>query len=68
MLGPQVVDERADGGREVVAGLEDVWGDTRVLGGEFGSPLPIMPLCPGAQMKVTWQLGVLDIIVIHLRN
>jgi len=35
-LGPQAADERVDEGREVVPGWEDVWGDTRVLGGEFG--------------------------------
>jgi len=38
-LGPQAVDERVDEGREVVAGWVDVWGDTRVLGGEFGGPV-----------------------------
>ena len=39
MLGPQAVDETVDEGREVVAGWEDVWGDTRVFGGEFGGPV-----------------------------
>ena len=39
MLGPQAVDERVDEGREAVADWEDVWGDTRVLGGEFGGPV-----------------------------
>jgi len=38
-LSPQAVDERVDEGREVVAGWEDVWGDTRILGGEFGGPV-----------------------------
>jgi len=36
LLSPQAVDERVDEGRKVVAGWEDVWRDTRVLGGEFG--------------------------------
>jgi len=37
LLGPPAVDERVDEGREIVAGWEDVWGDTEVLDGEFGS-------------------------------
>jgi len=28
-----------DEGREVLAGWKDVWGDTRVLHGEFGGPV-----------------------------
>ena len=38
-MGPQAVDKRMDEGREVVAGWEDVWRDTRVLDGEFGGPV-----------------------------
>jgi len=38
-LGPQAVDERVDEGRAVVAGWEDVWEDTRIVGGEFGGPV-----------------------------
>jgi len=39
LLGPQAVHERVDEGWAVVAGWEDVWRDTRVLGGKFGGPV-----------------------------
>jgi len=55
-------DLRVDEGREVATGWEDVWGIRGLLVASLAArstaSLSLTPLCPGAQMKVTLQLGV----------